>query len=106
MLTTLFILLELVTIISSQSCIRNEVRAALEEIGNQSPLIQTPDVPLQKINNTVQRGFQSVSEELQELRQLLSPILSLHFNLGSSPCHPALSCKDIYDRNTSSPSGY
>ena len=113
-LTTLFIFLELVSIISSQSCIRNEVRAALEEIGNQSPrgFIQstqsadTANADLQQLNNTMQQGFLSISEELQELRQLLSTILSLHYDPGSSPTNPALSCKEIFDRNTSSPSGY
>ena len=71
--STLATLFTVASIASSQSCIRNEVRAALEEIGNQSsqgfiPPIQstdTADVHLQEINSTMLQGFQSVSEELQ-----------------------------------------
>ena len=101
----LFAVLELVSIPSS--------------LGNQSPQGFLPPIQgvvtadLKEINTTMQQGFhtirqdfQSVSEELQEIQQLLSTILSLHYNPGSSPSHPALSCKEIYDRNTSSSSGY
>ena len=113
-LTTLFILLELVSAISSQSCIRNEVLAALEEIKNRTPQgfllstqsTDTDTVDLQELNSTMQKGFQSISEELQELRQLLTTSSDLTCSPGSSPNNPALSCKYIYYRNASSPSGY
>ena len=87
-LTALFTFLELVSVVSSQSCIRNEV---LENWSSQD----TAAVNLLEINSTVQQGFQSIGEELKEIRQLLSTILSLH--PGTSPSHPALSCKEIYD---------
>ena len=51
----------------------------------------------------VQRG---IEEKIQGIQHLLSTILSLHYNPGFLPSHPAHSCKEIYDRNTSSPSGY
>ena len=51
----------------------------------------------------VQRG---IEEKVQGIQHLLLTILSLHYNPGFSPSHPAHSCKEIYDRNTSSPSGY
>ena len=111
-LANLVAILELVSIASS--------------LGNQSPQgflrpIQGADTAdLQKINSTVQQGFhtmqqsfhtlqqnfQSITEELNEIRQLLSTSLSPQRNSGSSPSNSALSCKDIYYRNTSSPSGY
>ena len=105
----------------------------VSSLGNQSPQGFLPPIQgvvtddLQEINSTVQQGFhtmregfhsvqqslesvqqgyRNVSDELHDIRQLLSTILSLHYNLGSSPSNPALSCKDVYDRNTSSPSGY
>ena len=100
MLVTLFAVLEFVSTASSHSCIRNEV------LENWSPQ-DTATANLLEINNTMQQGFRSISEELQELRQLVSTSLGLQqCNPGSSPSYPALSCKDIYYRNTSSPSGY
>ena len=96
-LTAFFIFLELVFVISGQSCIRNEV------LENWRPQ-DTAAINLLEINNTVQQGFQSIGEELKEIRQLFSTILRLH--PGTSPSHPALSCKEIYDRNSCSPSGY
>ena len=128
----LLIFFMLISLTSSQSCIRNEVRAALEELENRSPSgvsLQCPnniaDAQIQELNNTMQQGLQEIREELQHsitkelqgiqddigqklqgIQRLLSTILSLHYNPGFSPSHPAHSCKEIYDRNTSSPSGY
>ena len=129
---------------SSQSCIRNEVLAAIEELEHRNqPVVSTPGnqsgsigcAQIEELNSTMQQGFQEIRGELQEriqtikeelqgvqedindnlkgmedqlqgIQELLSTILSLHYNPGHSPSHPAHSCKEIYDRNTSSPSGY
>ena len=144
----ILIFFKLISVTSSQSCIRNELLAALGELENRSP----PGGPLpsnqsgniayaqiEELNNTMQQGFQEIrgelqgvqqkmkenlqenqhdiKEELQEIKEdigekvqgiqrLLSTILSLHYNPGFSPSHPAHSCEEIYDRNSSSPSGY
>ena len=58
------------------------------------------------INNNLNEVQQGMEEKLQGIQELLSTILSLHYNPGYSPSHLAHSCKEIYDRNTSSPSGY
>ena len=60
----------------------------------------------EEFNSTMQRGFQEIREELQEVKELLFTVLSQHYDPGSSPSNPAHSCEEIYDRNTSSPSGY
>ena len=128
-------------VISSQSCIRNEVLAAIEELehrnqpvvstlSNQSGSIGCAQMEelnstmheirgqLQEnikeelqgvqedINNNLKEVQQGMEDKLQGIQRLLSTILSLHYNPGYSPSHPAHSCKEIYDRNTSSPSGY
>ena len=54
----------------------------------------------------VQRVQQGMEDKLHGIKHMLSTVLSLHYNPGFSPSHPAHSCKEIYDRNTSSPSGY
>ena len=107
-LAFLFAVLELVSIAPS--------------LGNQSPQGFLPPIQgvnaadLKEINSTMQQGFhtirqdfqsvqqgyQSINDELQVIQQLLSTILSLYYNPGSTASHPALSCKEIYDRNTSS----
>ena len=135
----------LLPVTSCQSCIRNEVLAAIEELEHRNqPVVSTLSnqsscVQMQEINSTIQQRLQEIRGELQEriqsnkeelqgvqediknnikeveqgmeeklqgIQQLLSTILSLHYNPGYSPSHPAHSCKEIYDRNTSSPSGY
>ena len=117
----------LVSVVHGQSCIRNEVLAALEEVQsrspsvvtseNQSACINTDSAQIKELNSTMQESFnllkkdlqdfrQGIKDEMQEIEELLSTILSLHFNPGLSPSNPALSCKEIYNRNTSSPSGY
>ena len=124
---------------SSQSCIRNEVLAAIEELEHRNqPLVPNQSgsigsVQIEELNSTMheirgqpQERIQNIKEELQGvqkdinnklkevqqgmedklqgIQELLSTILSLHYNPGYSPSHPAHSCKEIYDRNTSSPS--
>ena len=138
----------LLPVISSQSCIRNELLAAIEELEHRNhPVVSTSlnqsgstcCAQIEEMNSTIQQGLQeirgelqeriqSIKEELQEVQEdindnvkgvqqgmqeklqgiqnLLSKILSLHYNPEYSPSHPAHSCKEIYDRNTSSPSGY
>ena len=124
----------LLPVTSCQSCIRNELLAAIEELEHRNqPVVSTPSnqsscAQMQEINSTIQQGLQEIRGELQEriqnitgelqgaqedikdklqgIQELLSTILSLHYNPGHSPSHPAHSCKEIYDRNTSSPSGY
>ena len=114
-LVTLFTVLALSSMVSCQSCIRNEIRSALQDMANQSLQgltaprqgASTVDVQLQKINSTMQQGFHSISEELLEIRQMLSSTSSSRSNSGTgSPCHPAISCKEILEKNASSPSGY
>ena len=144
----ILVFFKLISVTSSQSCIRNEVLAALEELENRGPpgeLLQSNQsgniacAQMEELNNTIEQGFQEIrgelqgvqqkmkedlqetqhdiKEELQEIKEdigekvqgiqrLLSTILSLHYNPGFSPSHPAHSCKEIYDRNSSSPSGY
>ena len=46
--------------------------------------------------------LEDIQDELRAVKQLLLQSLSL----GYSPSNPAHSCKEIYDTNTSSPSGY
>ena len=46
--------------------------------------------------------LEGIRDELHTVKQLLSQSLSL----GYSPSHPAHSCKEIYDTNSDSPSGY
>ena len=138
----------LLLVTSSQSCIRNELLAAIEELQHRNnPVVSTPlnqnssisSAQIEELNTTIQQGLQEIRGELQEriqnikeelqgvqedindnlkgvkqgmedklqgIQHLLSTILSLHYNPGYSPSHPAHSCKEIYDRNTSSPSGY
>ena len=73
---------------------------------------------MEELNSTMQQGFQEIRElkervkeelqgvqedindnlkgmdnKLQGIQQLLSTILSLHYNPGYSPSHPAHSCK-------------
>ena len=128
---------------TSQSCIRNELLAAIEELEHRNqPVVSTLSnqsgsigrAQMEELNSTMQQGLQEIKElqervqnikeelqgaqedindnlkgmedKLQGIQQLLSTILSLHYNPGYSPSHPAHSCKEIYDRNTSSPSGY
>jgi hypothetical protein len=121
-------------IIFSQSCIRNELLAAIEELEHRNhPVVSTPlnqsgsiscvqlNSTIQEVRSELQEKIQNIKEELQGvqenindnledklqgIQQLLSTILSLHYNPGYSPSHPAHSCKEIYDRNNSSPSGY
>ena len=115
---SILVFIKLLSVASNQSCIRNELLAAIEESGSIS-CAQT-----EELNSTIQQGLQEIRGELQSIKeelrrvqedmedklqgiqQLLSTILSLHYNPGYSPSHPAHSCKEIYDRNTSSPSGY
>jgi gas vesicle protein len=129
----------LLQVISSQSCIRNELLAAIEELEHRNNPVVSCSAQIEELNSTIQQGLQEIRGELQEsiqnikeelqgvqkdindnlkevkqgmegklqgIQQLLSTILSLHYNPGYSPSHPAHSCKEIYDRNTSSPSGY
>ena len=134
----------LLAVTSSQSCIRNELLAAIEELEHRNHSgVSTQSgsigrAQMEELNSTMQQGLQeirelqetvqNIKEELQGvqedinnnlrgvqqgmddklhgIQQLLSTILSLHYNPGYSPSHPAHSCKEIYDRNTSSPSGY
>ena len=144
----ILVFFNLLPVISSQSCIRNELLAAIEELEHRNhPVVSTPlnqsgsisYAQIEEMNSTIQQGLQeirgelqeriqSIKEELQEVQEdindnvkgvqqgmedelqgikyLLSTILSLHYNPGYSPSHPAHSCKEIYDRNTSTPSGY
>ena len=107
--------IKLLSVTSSQSCIQNELLAAIEELQHRDnskvpALLNQNDssknivcAQTEELNNTIQQGLQKIREELQEMKQLL---LSLHYNPGLSPSNPAHSCKEIYDRNTSSPSGY
>ena len=76
----------------SQQSLKDEIQAVQEVI-------------TEKLQG-VEQVQQSIQQKLQGIQQLLSTILSLHYNPGYSPSHPAHSCKEIYDRNTSSPSGY
>ena len=46
--------------------------------------------------------LEGIQDELHTVKQLLSQSLSL----GYSPSHPAHSCKEIYNTNSESPSGY
>ena len=48
------------------------------------------------------KELEGIQDELNTVKKLISQSLCL----GHSPCYPAESCKEIYDRNTSSPSGY
>ena len=141
----IFISFNLLSATSSQSCICNEVLAAIEELQDRNnPVVSTPSnqnssissAQIEELNSTIQQGLQEIRGELQEriqsikeelqgaqeniedklkgileeklqgTKHLLLAILSLHYNPGYSPSHPAHSCKEIYDRNTSSPSGY
>ena len=115
MLVQVLSLLVLLTIQhgSTQNCIRDEVTAALAQAGysGQRQLQQVDDNVISiQINQTMQQGFQTISSALRtELQDLLAPIIEeVNFlrHPGSSPCHPALSCKDIYDKDPGSPSGY
>ena len=59
-----------------------------------------------EITTTITQGFNNMSRELQ---QLLDPIVDeIRFlrHPGRSPCHPAHSCKQIFDDDPTSPSGY
>ena len=141
----MLVLINLLSVASSQSCIRNELLAAIEELEHRNhPVMSTPSnqssnigcVQIEELNSTIQQGFQeikvklqdivkeeiqqvqedvtqklqgvqqTIEEKIQGIQHLLSTILSLHYNPGFSPSHPAHSCKEIYDRNTSNPSGY
>ena len=115
-------------IASGQSCIRNEVLAALEEAqtkspssGNESTCTNLDSTLVEELNSTMKDGFQGLKEELQELRRdikdeikknlqatekLLSSILSPNSLNPGSPSNPAISCTEIYNSNSSSPSGY
>ena len=139
-----FFMLTLAT--SSQSCIRSELLAAIEELEHRNhPVVSTPSnqngsivgcAQIEELNGTIQQGLQEIQvklhdivkeeiqqvqedttqklqgvqqvikEKIQGIQQVLSTILSLHYNPGFSPSHPAHSCKEIFDRNTTSPSGY
>ena len=108
----ILVFFNLLLVTSSQSCIRNELLAAIEELQHRdNPVVSIPSnqsgntacPQTEELNSTIQQGLQEIREELQEMKQLL---LSLHYNPGLSPSNPAHSCKEIYDKNTSSPSGY
>ena len=79
-----------------------EIRGELQEKSIKEELQRVQE----DINNNLKEVEQGMEEKLQGIQELLSTILSLHYNQGHSPSHPAHSCKEIYDRNTSSPSGY
>ena len=138
----ILVFFNLLPVTSSQSCIRNELLAAIEELqhrNNPVVLNRSSNIPFsetEELNSTIQQGLQEIRGELQEriqsikeelhgvqddindklrevleeklqgIKHMLSTILSLHYNPGYSPSHPTHSCKEIYDRNTSSPSGY
>ena len=68
--------------------------------------IQTIKEELQGVQKDINDNLKGMEDQLQGIQELLSTILSLHYNPGHSPSHPAHSCKEINDRNTSSPSGY
>ena len=74
-----------------------EIRGELQE------RIQNIKEELQGVQEDINNNLKGMEEKLQGIQQLLSTILSLHYNPGYSPSHPAHSCKEIYDRNTSSP---
>ena len=95
-LTAILIFFRLILVTTNQSCICNDELAASAPACAQT----------EELNNTVQQGFQEIREELRNVKGLLSTVLSLHYNPGYTPSHPAHSCKEIYDRNSSSPSGY
>lgn len=110
---------------NGQSCIRNEVLAAFAEAQtkcpNESICTNLATAVVEELNSTMQDGFRDLKEELQEIRRdikdeiekklqatekLVSNITSPSFNPGISPSNPALSCIEIYNSNSSSPSGY
>ena len=80
--------------------IRGELQARIQSIKAELQEVQ------EDINDNVKGVQQGMEDKLQGIQNLLSIILSLHYIPGYSPSHPAHSCKEIYDRNTSSPSGY
>ncbi len=94
-------------LVASQNCIRNEVLAALKQTGSVVPSLSTD---VRSIENIFQEGIHNLSSDLRlELQQLLSPIIKevqLLRSPGKSPCHPAHSCKEIYDYDPSTQSGY
>ena len=97
---------------SSISCaqmeeLNNTMQQGLQEIrGELQERIQTIKEELQGEHKDINDNLKSMEDQLRGIQELLSTILSLHYNPGYSPSHPAHSCKEIYDRNTSSPSGY
>ena len=80
--------------------IRGELQERIQNIKEELQGVQ------EDINDKLRGVQQGMEDQLRGIQQLLSTILSLHYNPGYSPSHPAHSCKEIYDRNTSSPSGY
>ena len=83
--------------------LNSTMQQGLQEIRELQERVQNIKEELQKDINDNLKGME---DKLQGIQRLLSTILSLHYNPGYSPSHPAHSCKEIYDRNTSSPSGY
>lgn len=90
----------------SQNCIRDEVTAALKLARQKSSV---PTIIDSNAEMVIYEGLQNISSDIKEIRQLLSPVVeevSYLRSPGKSPCHPALSCKEIYDQDPSSSSGY
>ncbi len=94
---------------ASQNCIRNEVLAALKQAGSPVPSEST-DLKLESVEKIFQEGIYNLSSDIRsELKLLLSPIVKeVEFlrSPGKSPCHPARSCKEIYEYDVSTQSGY
>ena len=79
--------------------IKGELQSVQKEIRQDQRDIKEE---LQGVQNDIGEKLQQIQEELQAVREQLSQFLSFEI----SPSNPAHSCKEIYERNTSSHSGY
>jgi hypothetical protein len=87
--------------------LNSTIQQGLQEIrGKLQEKIQNIKEELQGGQEDINDNLRGMEGKLQGIQQLLSTILSLYYNPGYSSSHAAHSCKEIYDRNTSSPSGY
>jgi gas vesicle protein len=87
--------------------LNSTIQQGLQEIrGELQEKIQNIKEELQGGQEDINDNLRGMEGKLQGIQQLLSTILSLYYNPGYSSSHAAHSCKEIYDRNTSSPSGY
>ena len=93
----------------SQNCIRDEVAAALRSAGYKSLVPTNTDTSTELLHE----GFKNLSSDFSDfksdIQELLSPIIDeVKFlrSPGKSPCHPAMSCREIYENDPLSSSGY